>query len=173
MKKIAKYVTAVGVAVAAFVGIAGTASAGTSPSDADRIRALHNQYRVEVGTPALQWNASLQASAQKWADHMLTTGARDHDPSIKGKIGENLYWSNSEAWGRPAATLDPAAAARSWYTEKGSLGKHYTQMVWRNTTKVGCGVATKSEKQGNTERKQQVVVCRYSPMGNVAGQKPF
>jgi pathogenesis-related protein 1 len=173
MKKIARYVTAVGVAAAAFVGIAGTASAATSPSDANRILALHNQYRAEVGTPALQWDASLQASAQKWADHMLATGSRDHDPSIKGTIGENLYWSNSEAWGRPADPLDPASAAQSWYAEKGYLGKHYTQMVWRNTTKVGCGVASKSEKQGTTERNQQVVVCRYSPIGNIAGQQPF
>ena len=173
MKKIARYVTAVGVVAAAFVGIAGTASAGTSPNDASKILALHNQYRGEVGTPALTWDASLQASAQKWADHMLATGARNHDPSIKGKIGENLYWSNSEAWGRPADALYPASAAQSWYAEKGYLGKHYTQMVWRNTTKVGCGVASKTEKQGTTERKWQVVVCRYSPIGNIAGQKPF
>ena len=172
MKALATYVTAVGIATAAFVGIGGTAAADTSPGDANRILALHNQYRAEVGTPALQWDSSLQAAAQQWADHMLASGARNHDPS-RGQVGENLYWSESEAWGRPADTLEPTSAAASWYEEKGYLGKHYTQMVWRDTTRVGCGVATKSEKQGDTEHNTQVVVCRYSPMGNISGQQPF
>jgi pathogenesis-related protein 1 len=173
MKQIARCVTAVGVAAAAFVGIGGTAFADIDPSAANGILELHNQYRAEVGTPALQWDASLEASAQQWADHLLATGSRDHDPSIRGQIGENLYWSDNWAVGGPAPTLDPTAAASSWYTEKGYLGKHYTQMVWRDSTKVGCGVANSTEKQGDKEINEQVVVCRYSPPGNIDGQQPF
>ena len=42
---------------------------------------------------------------------------------------------------------------------------HYTQVVWRDTKEVGCGIATGS----NTD----YLVCRYSPGGNVIGQKPY
>ena len=45
---------------------------------------------------------------------------------------------------------------------------HYTQIVWKNTTKVGCGIANSL-----TDRGGEWVVCRYSPPGNYVGQKPY
>jgi hypothetical protein len=42
---------------------------------------------------------------------------------------------------------------------------HYAQMVWRGTTRIGCGLA---HGQG-----QEYLVCRYSPAGNVPRQKPY
>ena len=40
---------------------------------------------------------------------------------------------------------------------------HYTQMIWRNTTRVGCAIAS--------NRRDDYLVCRYSPPGNVVGQR--
>jgi hypothetical protein len=40
----------------------------------------------------------------------------------------------------------------------GSLVGHYTQVVWRDTTEVGCGLATAN---GN-----DILVCNYNPPGN-------
>jgi pathogenesis-related protein 1 len=168
MKTIATCATAVLAAVFALVGIAGTAFADTSTSDADAILALHNQYRAEVGTAPLQWDTTLQASAQQYADQLLASGKRDHDPN-RGPVGENLYWDASNGTRQPAATLNATSAPISWYTEKTVLGGHYTQMVWKDTTNVGCGVATRSETQGDTQVNTQVVVCRYSPAGNTGG----
>ena len=50
---------------------------------------------------------------------------------------------------------------------------HYTQLVWANTTQVGCGVTqctTNSPFGGGT---WNYVVCRYSPPGNFTGQFPY
>lgn len=42
---------------------------------------------------------------------------------------------------------------------------HYTQMVWRDTSEVGCAVAR--------GRRADVLVCRYARPGNVVGRAPF
>jgi pathogenesis-related protein 1 len=42
---------------------------------------------------------------------------------------------------------------------------HYTQIIWRNTRKVGCAVA----RGGGRE----VWVCNYDPPGNFIGQRPY
>ena len=68
-------------------------------------------------------------------------------------------------------------AAKAWEEEKplykgGELTKanwkpagHYTQMVWRDTTRLGCGEA---QCKG-----MLMVVCNYDPPGNYIGQKPY
>ncbi|MDY7012856.1 MAG: CAP domain-containing protein [Cyanobacteriota bacterium] len=42
---------------------------------------------------------------------------------------------------------------------------HYTQIVWRKTTQVGCGI---SQAGGN-----DILVCRYSPPGNFMSQPVY
>ncbi|CAN1284637.1 Pathogenesis-related protein PRB1-3 [Linum perenne] len=44
---------------------------------------------------------------------------------------------------------------------------HYTQVVWRRTTTIGCAKAACSSGYGT------FVVCSYSPRGNIIGQKPY
>ena len=46
---------------------------------------------------------------------------------------------------------------------------HYTQVVWRNTTEIGCGVATCKEGALTWD----IWICNYAPPGNIAGQKPY
>ncbi len=42
---------------------------------------------------------------------------------------------------------------------------HYTQIVWRNTQRIGCAMASTAT--------DDYLVCRYSPAGNVVGQRAF
>ena len=42
---------------------------------------------------------------------------------------------------------------------------HYSQVVWRSTRRVGCGLAA-----GNG---LEFLVCDYAPVGNVVGQRPY
>jgi hypothetical protein len=40
---------------------------------------------------------------------------------------------------------------------------HYTQLIWRNTSRVGCALASGT--------REDVLVCRYSEGGNVVGER--
>jgi hypothetical protein len=46
---------------------------------------------------------------------------------------------------------------------------HYTQVVWRDTMQVGCGVATCGSGRSGGE----VWVCNYKAPGNYIGRKPY
>ena len=41
---------------------------------------------------------------------------------------------------------------------------HYTQIIWRGTTHVGCAVETRGD--------QSILACRYAPPGNIDGRRP-
>ena len=42
---------------------------------------------------------------------------------------------------------------------------HYTQLMWRDTGRVGCAVAAGEQ--------YEILVCRYRTAGNVVGEEPF
>jgi pathogenesis-related protein 1 len=53
---------------------------------------------------------------------------------------------------------------------------HYTQIVWRTTTEVGCEKVLSSgpvEKYGGGTYQGAILVCRYSPPGNFIGHAPY
>lgn len=51
-------------------------------------------------------------------------------------------------------------------TEQGILNYgHYTQIIWRQTTVIGCAMS-------QTNGGMYIIVCLYSPKGNIVGQKP-
>lgn len=149
--------------------VQGNTGSRCTPAQASAVVAEHNRARAEVGVGALQWSNELASMAQRWADHLAQTGGFEH--SGNRGVGENLAWSSARG-------MDPVQGVRMWYEEKrdyrggairggggGPMTGHYTQMVWRGTTAVGCGVATGANGT--------VVVCNYSPPGNFVGQRPY
>jgi pathogenesis-related protein 1 len=143
----------------------------------DEIVAAHNHWRAEVGVAPLSYSAEVAASAQAWADHLKNDRncnmTHSHD-----KYGENLFWAG--AWSNgPAQDIASANPVNSWASEKknysyadnrcspGEVSGHYTQVVWANSTSVGCGMAQCSNPNN------QVWVCQYSPAGNYVGEKPY
>ena len=153
----------------------GTGSA-ISDADAKALVGFHNKVRKEVGTGPVTWSRDLAAFAQKWADHLAAGGELEHRPRTgewAQKYGENL-----------AINATVLKGAEAWYAEKKDYEKgtaipedfsqfkagHYTQMVWKGTTKIGAGVAV--VKEGRFKG-LVVLVCNYDPPGNIIGKKPY
>lgn len=132
----------------------------------------HNKYRIELNIPPLKWSNELAKHAKAWADRLAGTGRMYHS-SGSGE-GENLWMGTSgyysltqmvDGWGGEKryykdGTFPGVSTSGSW----ADVG-HYTQIIWRNTTEVGCA---KSTGGGN-----DYFVCRYSPPGNYIGQKVY
>jgi pathogenesis-related protein 1 len=151
--------------------------------DPTAIVAAHNKWRTEAGVQALSHSPKLAKSAQAWANHLKQSRNCDMQHSnAKGRYGENLYWASPLMWSdgrKELRRVSPAEVIDRWGNEKadydharnacraGAVCGHYTQMVWRDTLKVGCGMAT----CGNTH--EQVWVCHYSPAGNISGESPY
>ena len=148
-----------------------------SSVDADKMLAHHNKVRSEVGVSGLQWDTTLAAYAQRWADYLATNNHckmkhRGSKEKEGAEYGENIFWGSS------AQAYSPLDASTSWYSEieKYTYAQlngnnwypagHYTQMVWRNTTLMGAGVAICPDGE-------IIVVANYNPPGNYMGEYPY
>jgi hypothetical protein len=161
------------VLAAILIGAPAAHAATFGDSEKAELLAVHNKYRSALNEPALQWSDSLAVSAQAWAEHLANeVHALQHSGALAK--GENLaMWSA----GRASLTklVDLWGAEKQYFVESSfpnvsSTGDwkavaHYTQMIWRGTTEVGCGRATGS---GN-----DYLVCQYAPQGNFMGEKVF
>ncbi|KAI8378039.1 CAP domain-containing protein [Radiomyces spectabilis] len=124
----------------------------TSAKSAQHIVELHNQYRAKHQAPPVKWDPKLARFAQKWSNRCIF----EHSTS---PYGENLAMGHKN-W---------ASAIAGWYNEEkdydysnpgftSSTG-HFTAVVWKSTTRIGCGV-----KNCNGAK---LYTCSYSPAGNV------
>jgi pathogenesis-related protein 1 len=134
----------------------------------NEIVAAHNSVRSKVGVPPLAWSDELAQVAQNWANRLMASGAFEH--SRTASYGENLLEVSGTGFSsRPSKVVSAWAAESASYQYQtnscfGVCG-HYTQIVWRETKSVGCGVA-----HGD---KREIWVCNYAPYGNVIGEKPY
>jgi pathogenesis-related protein 1 len=142
-------------------------------SEHNRVRATPNPTPTPA-LPPLTWSEDAAQKAQAWADRCRF----EHNPN-RGNLGENIS----------AATpggLNNLGVVRNWASEApnfdyarnacapGKVCGHYTQIVWRNTTQVGCAVKECSQNspfQGFT--RWNFWVCNYAPPGNFVGQRPY
>ncbi|GAA4765640.1 hypothetical protein GCM10023219_08260 [Stakelama sediminis] len=138
---------------------------------------VQNRARAAVGEQPLEWDDGLAADAQRYADELAHTEIYEHsDPATRGPQpeGENLFKGTRSAYRY-------TEMAQLWVDEKryfrngpapdfSTTGNwrevaHYTQIIWANTKRMGCAMAS--------SRTQDYLVCRYTPPGNVVGQKAY
>ncbi|TEB39194.1 PR-1-like protein [Coprinellus micaceus] len=124
----------------------------------------HNLVRRDHGAAALTWNDTLASAAQRWVD-----GCKfQHSGGAVGPYGENLA---------AGTNLGIRAAIKLWtdevsqYDPNNPQPSHFTQVVWKETTQVGCAVRTCTTIFPNNIA-AQFYACEYNPPGNVIGRFP-
>ncbi|KAL0559782.1 hypothetical protein IC582_000157 [Cucumis melo] len=127
----------------------------------------HNAARAQVGVGPVHWNKTVADYAHQYANKRINDCNLVHS---KGPYGENIAWGSSNLAG--------TVAVRMWVSEKqfynydtnscvrGKMCGHYTQVVWRNSVRIGC--AKVRCKSGGT-----FIICNYDPRGNIRGQRPY
>ena len=128
----------------------------------------HNFYRAKHQARNLSRLADLETIAQAYSEKLVSLGYLVHSSNtLNGKyIGENLFF------GYNAGYLGHVPV-ETWYKEiekydftKGEFTSgtgHFTQVVWKSSEQIGCGVACGSNDYC-------YVTCNYYPGGNYLGQ---
>ena len=138
-----------------------------------RVVVLHNQVRSGASVRPVIWDYGLAAAADNYARQLAATGRWGHSPSFaRPGQGENLWmgtrgafaleqmigsWSLERRFFR-GGSFPSVSRTGSWH----DVG-HYTQMIWPGSTRIGCALRSSS--------RNDYLVCRYSPAGNVIGAR--
>lgn len=139
-----------------------------------RLLDAHNRERNATGLQPMEWDERLADDARAWGEHLAATGRFEHYEDVSDAEtgqGENL-------WMGTAYYFALETMVGHWIEEKqhyvpgvfpevsatGDLADvgHYTQIVWRDTHRVGCALVDGGE--------DEYLVCRYSAAGNVIGE---
>lgn len=157
-------------------------SYGDNPSYADIVVMHHNIHRANHSAPDLQWDEGLASTAQKIGE----TCMYEHNVEMDGGgYGQNI------AAGAPPENISSILTEHFYNNEMGffqpfygqasppmdeatfdSFG-HFSQMVWKDTKKVGCATVN-CEGKGNGPNglgnvadnvSPYFIVCNYDPPG--------
>ncbi|WP_164012488.1 CAP domain-containing protein [Pyxidicoccus trucidator] len=159
-----------------------TPDPSTLPPFARDMLDTHNEVRAGVSSPRpspalepLGWSTAAETVAKKHVEKCEW----GHN-SERGNLGENIAAATPDYWDTEGVVMAWADEVADYNYENNSCatGKqcgHYTQVVWRATTRVGCAtkVCTQNSPFGAQAPTWQYWVCNYDPPGNYRGQKPY
>ncbi|XP_068724158.1 Golgi-associated plant pathogenesis-related protein 1-like [Montipora capricornis] len=132
----------------------------------------HNLFRMVHKVPVMTLDRQMCNEAKAYAEKLASWKNLTH-ASLTDQ-GENLYYGC-----QPGKAASTKKAVRGWYFEVCYPGYdfidgpiesgtgHFTQVVWRESIKLGIGRAVTNDKYGNP---CGYIVARYKPAGNVIGR---
>jgi len=150
----------------------GQVNDATSIFNQQKVLDAHNTLRAEVEVSSLIWSTELGAKAKNWAVKLELNNQGENWVLEHSGPGENL------AGGFLNGDSPATRVLTGWGGEKGNFDfpskkclelfkcGHYSQIIWRNSTKVGCAVAV-------NENGKYILVCNYDPPGNFNGEPAF
>ncbi|KAI3448201.1 hypothetical protein Pfo_004866 [Paulownia fortunei] len=127
----------------------------------------HNAARAEVGVQPMTWDENVAAFAQNYVHQRIGDCNMVH--STNRPYGENLAKGSGDFTGQAAVALWVEEKPNYDYPSNTCVGgecRHYTQVVWRDSVRLGCARAQCNDGWW-------FVSCNYDPPGNVIGQRPF
>ncbi|KAJ7129351.1 CAP domain-containing protein [Mycena epipterygia] len=130
--------------------------------------AAHNTVRAQHGAADLVWNTTLAIKAKAWANTCKVV--HSDGTLLDTPYGENIVAATGD-FGIAAAvkqfTLD-----ESDYNPANPTYNHFTQVVWKSTTQLGCAMAHCEGVFDPSLGQASYYVCLYDPAGNVIGAAP-
>jgi hypothetical protein len=144
-----------------------------SGSTAARILAAHNRERVRLGIAPLHWDPALAAAAASYGRTLARLGRLQHSTGADRQGQRENLWMGTHGAFSPEQMVGGWIAERAYYrpdqpfpyvsrTGNWADVAHYTQVVWRGTTRVGCAIYPSG--------RWDYLICRYSPPGNIDGR---
>ncbi|GAA1273254.1 CAP family protein [Sphaerisporangium rubeum] len=142
----------------------------TTPEFQAEALAEANAYRAKHHAPPLVLDEELNAYAKsRAASRSEQEDLQAGHTGLRAGTGENIFW------GGGSEVLPGSDAVKSWYDEisaydfdaaqfSGASG-HFTQLVWKGSTKVGIG---RVSGQGS-EYFETYIVFVFEPPGNMKG----
>ena len=126
----------------------------------------HNAARSQVTVANIIWDNTVAAYALNYSNSRISNCNLVHS---NGPYGENLAKGSGSFTGTAAVNL--------WVAEKpyydtasnscvGGQCLHYTQVVWRNSVRVGCA-------RVKCANGWWFVSCNYDPPGNYIDERPY
>lgn len=163
--------------------------AGLSEADKYNIVHTHNKYRALVANgkvlsqpsaenmQALEWDEELARVAQDWANNCEYKHNSGRHVS-RFYVGENIAEVRSK--GEMPAGDFTQRMVDLWFNEyklykfgqkmSPKIG-HYTQWVWAETNRVGCGFSYYFNER--EQKYHKYYVCNYGTAGNVQDELPY
>ncbi|XP_017887546.1 venom allergen 3-like [Ceratina calcarata] len=167
-------------------------SVGFTDAEKNAIVKKHNDLRAYVAAgmekqgnpgpqpPALNmktmiWDEGLAEVAQRWSNQCHFGHDQCRNDASDGYVGQNVAWAG---WTGGAGSK-PEDLVQSWYNEVKDFDRnqvsrftgqnfekvgHYTQLVWANSYRLGCGKIT--YKAPGSQWTSLYLVCNYGPGGN-------
>ncbi|MBW0483299.1 hypothetical protein O181_023014 [Austropuccinia psidii MF-1] len=129
---------------------------GSQDSDGEAWTKAHNDIRKRYSTPPLKWSNQLAASAKKISDgcvfeHSRTTHGENlaaGQQSINAVVADWVFGANE------CGSYNPTVPQYS----------HFTQVLWRSTTEVGCSMTKCNSIKGVPLNNAPLWVCHYNPI---------
>ncbi|XP_014208149.1 venom allergen 3-like [Copidosoma floridanum] len=142
------------------------------------------QRKLQNGKMAnLKWDEEIAKIAQHWADQcQIKHDACRNTP--KDYVGQNIGYKGTTMDIKNSVILIKELV-KKWYDEvvnfdgrtskfvsgkqNGKTVGHYTQIVWAETTRIGCGAVKYKTVYKNMGMNNLLLVCNYAPGGNIVG----
>ncbi|KAK4424275.1 Pathogenesis-related leaf protein 4 [Sesamum alatum] len=127
----------------------------------------HNVARAEMGVGPIVWDENVTAFAQNYVSQRIGDCNLVH--STDRPYGENLAKGSGDFTGRAAVDLWVGEKPFYDYSSNSCVGGecgHYTQVVWRNSVRLGCARAQCNDGWW-------FISCNYDPPGNYIDQRPY